>query len=174
METQANERALFLFVSGAGSCVGVPDLIAALVDSGYEVYSVLTPNVALVTDPQVLMDVPGNHWIRDYGEPPLDVYPFGTLLVAPCTFNTFNKIALGIADNLATAMIGDGIGAGNRVVIAPGMNKGQWANPRVKLTLAQLNSWGVEIVEPRVVDGRLTLAGMEEILGVLGSPMTPH
>ena len=160
---------VFLFVSGAGSCAVVPELLRGLLGGGATVYSVLTPNVATVTDPASLMDVPGNRWITDYGQPPLDTYPFGVQLVAPCTFNTLNKIALGIADNLATAMISDAIGAGCRVVIAPGMNRGQWANPRVRTSTEVLAQWGCEIIAPQEHEGRLTLAPVERILATLAS-----
>ena len=84
-----DEMTLFLFGTGAGTCIQIPDLIRALLAKGFTLYSVLTPNVVKVTAPAPLMEIPGNHWIHTYGQPPLDRYPFGTLLVAPCTFNTF-------------------------------------------------------------------------------------
>lgn len=160
-------ESLFLFVTGAGSCRAAPQLIETIVARGFEVFSVLTPNVALVTDPVALMDVPGNRWISDYGQPPLDRFPFGTMLVAPCTFNTLNKLAVGIADNLVTAMLGDALGAGCRIVIAPGMNRGQWANPVVGETVERLRGWGCEIIDPVERDGRLTLAPIEQIVAAL-------
>ncbi|MEZ4712492.1 MAG: flavoprotein [Caldilineaceae bacterium] len=160
-----SEKNLFLFVTGAGSCVRTPDLIRELLAHDFTVYSVLTPNVAQVTAPAPLMDVPGNYWLHAYRQPPLeDGYPFGALLVAPCTFNTFNKIALGLADNLATAMIADGIGAGCRTVIAPSMNKGLWAHPQTKASLARLQSWGCEIVPPTITEQQVTMAPIPEIV----------
>lgn len=162
-----DESALFLFVTGAGVCGCAPDLIRAFVGKGYTVYSVLTPNVAQVTAPAPLMDVPGNHWIHAYQQTPLERYPFGTLLVAPCTFNTFNKIALGLADNLATAMIADGLGAGNRVIIAPAMNRGLWSHPQTKASCERLQSWGCEIVPPRIADGQVVMASVEEIIAAV-------
>lgn len=112
-----NSSTIFLFATGAGSCFQIPELIQELVAQQLTVYSVLTPNVSMVKMPASLMEVQGNHWIHDYGQKPLDQFPFGTMLVAPCTFNTFNKIALGLADNLATSMIADGLGAGCPVVV---------------------------------------------------------
>lgn len=163
----SDDDALFVFVTGAGSCVSVPTLLRALVAQGFTVYSVLTPNVAQVTAPAPLMEVPGNHWIHTYQQTPLERYPFGTLLVAPCTFNTFNKIALGLADNLATAMIADGLGAGNRVIIAPAMNRGLWAHPQTKASRARLESWGCEIVPPTITAGQVTMAPVAEIVAVV-------
>ncbi|MCA9963698.1 MAG: hypothetical protein KC423_05635 [Anaerolineales bacterium] len=155
---------IFLFVSGAGSCVRVPELLQALVAESFHVYSVLTPNVEMVTATAPLMAVPGNHWIHAYRQEPLDRFPFGVLLVAPCTFNTFNKIALGLADNLATAMIADGLGAGLPVVIAPSMNQGLWAHPQTKESLARLQSWGCHIVPPSIDGRRVTMAPLDEIV----------
>lgn len=160
-------NALFLFVTGAGTCVQVPELLRALIAQGFTVYSVLTPNVAQVTAPAPLMDVPGNSWIHAYRQTPLERYPFGTLLVAPCTFNTFNKIALGLADNLATAMIADGLGAGQRVVIAPSMNRGLWAHPQTKASLERLQSWGCEIVPPTITAEQVTMAPVATIVEVV-------
>ncbi len=164
-----DEAAIFLFVTGAGTAVQTPALIRVLVAHRYTVYSVLTPNVAQVTPPAPIMDLPGNQWIHAYRQAPLDRYPFGTLLVAPCTFNTFNKIALGLADNLATAMIADGLGAGCRVVIAPSMNCGLWAHPQTKLSAERLQSWGCEIVPPLVVDDQVTMASVEQIVAVVSA-----
>ena len=163
----SDDSALFLFITGAARCMQTPELIRALVAQTFTVYSILTPNVAQVTAPAPLMEVPGNHWLHAYQQAPLERYPFGTLLVAPCTFNTFNKIALGLADNLATAMIADGLGAGNRVVIAPSMNRGLWAHPQTKASLARLQSWGCEIVPPTIVAGHVSMASVAEIVAIM-------
>lgn len=159
-----DETAVFLFVTGAGSCVRVPELIRGLVAQQLTVYSVLTPNVAQVTPTAPLMAIEGNYWLHAYRQEPLDRFPFGTMLVAPCTFNTFNKIALGLADNLATAMIADGLGAGNRVIIAPSMNHGLWAHPQTKQSVSRLQSWGCTIVPPTINEKQVTMAPTETIL----------
>lgn len=160
----SDETAVFLFVTGAGTCVRTPELIQALVAQNFTVYSVLTPNVSQVTAPAPLMEVAGNRWIYTYQQDPLDRYPFGTMLVAPCTFNTFNKIALGLADNLATSMIADGLGAGNRLVIAPSMNHGLWSHPQTKISLDRFDSWGCEVVPPTISTNQVTMAPLTEIM----------
>lgn len=164
ISTTDTAQALFLFVTGAGSCIQTPALIGEFVARNFTVYSVLTPNVAQVTAPAPLMDVPGNHWLHAYRQTPLERYPFGTLLVAPCTFNTFNKIALGLADNLATAMIADGLGAGCPLIIAPAMNRGLWAHPQTKASLAHLQSWGCTIVPPTITADQVTMAPVMQIV----------
>src|SRR5690349_5926396 len=113
---------VFLFVTGSGRAKEAPELIRETVAAGWKTYTVLTQNVSSVLPPDEIYDVPGSHAIRTYKDPPLNIFPFGTMLVAPCTFNTFNKLALGLADNLATSMIADALGAGCPIIIAPAMN----------------------------------------------------
>lgn len=162
-----DDNALFFFVTGAGSCIRVPQIIPEFVSRSFTVYSVLTPNVAPVTPPAPLMDVPGNNWIHEYRQPPLDRYPFGTLLIAPCTFNTFNKVAHGLADNLAMSMIADGLGAGCPVVIAPSMNHGLWAHPQTEISRRRLRRWGCEIIPPTVNGEEVTMAPTKTIVNTV-------
>lgn len=163
----AVDRTLFLFGTGAGSVPRVPELIRRFLAADLTVYTVLTPNVGLVAGRARLMEIPGNHWIAEYGQPPLDRYPFGTLLVAPCTFNTFNKLAHGIADSLATSMIADGIGAGRPVLIAPSMNQGLWAHPVTFTSSARLRDWGCHLIGPTITDTQVTMAPDDEIVAAV-------
>ena len=110
------------------------------------------------------MGVPGNKWVHAYVQDPLDRFPFGTMLVAPCTFNSFNKIAQGLADNLAMSMIADALGAGCRVIIAPSMNHGLWSHPQTKLSLARFKEWGVEVVPPQITERQVTMAPLATIV----------
>ena len=167
----SQDNNLFLFVTGAGTNVQVPALLQQLIALDLTVWSVLTPSVELVTPAAPLMDTPGNRWIHAYRQEPLDTYPFGTMLVAPCTFNSFNKIALGLADNLAMAMIADGLGAGNKLIIAPSMNKGLWAHPQTKASLDRLQSWGCVIIPPTITEKRVTMAPLDEVVGTVRQEM---
>ncbi|MFL5805958.1 MAG: flavoprotein, partial [Roseiflexaceae bacterium] len=127
-----DQRTLFIFVTAAGTCRQIGELISGSIAAGWRTYTVATSNVAKIVAPAELFAQPGVHWISDYEQPPLDVFPFGTMLVAPCTFNTFNKLAHGIADTLATSMVADALGAGCPVFIAPSMNPGLWNHPQTR------------------------------------------
>lgn len=162
-----DERSLFLFATAAGTLPQVSALIQGSLDAGWTTYVVGTPNLELVAPPAGLLDVPGAHWIRGYGQPPLDRFPFGTMLVAPCTFNSFNKLALGLADNLATAMVADAIGAGRPVFVAPSMNPGLWNHPRTRESCALLRSWGCTVIDPQISPARVTMAPVATILAAL-------
>ena len=111
--------------------------------------------------------MPGSHGIRDYKSPPLEEFPFGTMLVAPCTFNTLNKLALGLADNLTTSMVADALGAMCPISFAPSMNYGLWNHPQTRISEAKLEDWDCTIIPPQT-DGKIgTMATIADILEVL-------
>lgn len=164
MDQIVNANSLFIYVTAAGTARTIGTLLEAAVREGWTTYVVGTPNLALIQQPERLLKQPGSHWIRDYGEPPLDIFPFGTMLVAPCTFNTFNKLAHGIADTLVTAMVADALGAGLPIFIAPSMNPGLWNHPQTRESHQRLQSWGCTIIEPQISAERVTMATIETIL----------
>ncbi len=157
------QRSLFVFVTAAGTARRIGDLIRGVAEDGWTTYVVGTPNLATVAPPETLLDLPGVHWIRDYGDPPLTIFPFGTMLVAPCTFNTFNKLAYGIADTLATGMVADALGAGLPIFIAPSMNSGLWNHPQTRESYQRLTSWGCTMFEPQINPPRVTMAATDLI-----------
>jgi hypothetical protein len=155
---------LFIFVTAAGPAREATELVRGAVAAGWETFVVATPNVAMVTPLDELFAVPGAHPVRGYGEPPLERFPFGTMLVAPCTFNTLNKLAHGLADTLATAMVADALGAGCPVLVAPAMNRGLWRHPQTERSIAQLAAWGCTIIPPVVEGDLVRMASADTIL----------
>jgi phosphopantothenoylcysteine synthetase/decarboxylase len=162
-----SESTIFLFVTGSGRAKDAPELVRETVAAGWKTYTILTPNVRSVLPPDEIYGVLGSHAIRDYKEPPLDIFPFGTMLVAPCTFNTFNKLALGLADNLATSMIADALGARCPIFIAPSMTHGLWNHPQTRISEAKLKEWGCIIIPPCMDEKIVKMASITDILQVL-------
>lgn len=158
---------LFVYVTGAGISRTIDRLLRKTVNTGWTTYVVATPNVGLVVDPEQVLDVPGVTWIREYEQPPLDIFPFGTMLVAPCTFNTFNKLANGIADTLATSMIADALGANYPIFVAPSMNPGLWNHPQTSTSYQRLKDWGCRIIDPQIGEDFVTMASIETIFAAL-------
>lgn len=164
------QRSLFLFATASSRCREVGALIDGALAAGWQVYGIATPNVATVIDPALLFERPDVTWVRDYEHEPLDRFPFGQMLVAPCTFNTFNKLAHGIADTLATSMIADALGAGCPITIAPSMNYGLWHHPQTAQSYQRLRSWGCTIVEPQQIGKQVIMATIPDILSALERP----
>ena len=89
-----------------------------------------------------------------------DEHPFAAYVVAPATYNTINKMRFGIADGVITATLGSAIGKMERsktkVLIAPTMH-GSLHNSILTDSLQQLNSLGVDIIPPKVANGKNNL-----------------
>ena len=86
------------------------------------------------------------------------------MLVAPCSFNSLNKLAAGIADNLALSLTAEAIGRGTPVVVAVSVNEPLWRHPLTRASVATLRSWHVSVVEPRHEGSGLRLAPSAVIL----------
>jgi len=86
--------------------------------------------------------------VEGYFEPVIYPTPPGDVLVAPCTFNSLNKLAQGIADTLALSIVAEAIGRGQRVVVAVSVNAALWAHPRAQESVATLRRWGCHVLEP--------------------------
>jgi phosphopantothenoylcysteine synthetase/decarboxylase len=74
--------------------------------------------------------------------------PRGVVLFAPCSFNSLNKLAHGIADNLALSVVAEAIGRRTPVIVGPSMNAPLLDHPQTRASLASLSGWGVTIVPP--------------------------
>jgi phosphopantothenoylcysteine decarboxylase/phosphopantothenate--cysteine ligase len=99
------------------------------------------------------------------------------LLVAPCTANTIGKIACGIDDTPVTTFATTALGRGMPVVVAPAMHESMYRHPGVAANLERLRAWGIDIVPPRIEEGRAKIAGIEEIVlhaerALSGRPLT--
>jgi phosphopantothenoylcysteine synthetase/decarboxylase len=68
------------------------------------------------------------------------------VIVAPATFNSINKLAAGICDTYALAVVGEAIGAGVPVVILPAVNDALAARLPYRNAVASLRSEGVAIL----------------------------
>jgi phosphopantothenoylcysteine decarboxylase/phosphopantothenate--cysteine ligase len=86
------------------------------------------------------------------------------LLIAPCTANTISKIACGIDDTPVTTFATTAIGSKKPVVLVPAMHHSMYRHPAVTANLAHLMEWGVEIVDPRLDEGKAKIADNEEIV----------
>lgn len=69
------------------------------------------------------------------------------IVIAPATANFINKIANGIADDLASTMM-LAHDFKKPVILAPAMNTQMWQHPSTQDSLAKLKTWGFILVEP--------------------------
>lgn len=156
---------IYLIVTGAGTARRIPALLDGLVQLAPKVMTVLTPSAHRVVSQRELALVPGHTIVESYFDGTiLPRPPRGVVLVAPCTFNTLNKLAAGIADSLALSITAEAIGRRTPVVIAVSANLPLWAHPKSAESVATLRRWSCEVIDPdQTLDG-LTLASDERIL----------
>ncbi len=140
----------YLVVSGTTTASRAPELAQGLVKFGFEpVVALTTPNAARVLSPRDLATIEGVRLVESYFDPAiLPRPPRGVVLVAPCSFNSLNKLAAGIADNLALSVVAEAIGRRTPVIVAPSLNQPLLDHPRAQDSLRTLESWGVAIVPP--------------------------
>ncbi len=86
------------------------------------------------------------------------------LLVAPATANTVGKVAAAVDDTTVTTCVTTALGAGVPVVVAPAMHEPMYDHPGVLDALDRLESWGVDLVAPRVEEGKAKIASDEAVV----------
>jgi phosphopantothenoylcysteine synthetase/decarboxylase len=59
-----------------------------------------------------------------------------------------NKLAHGVADNLALSVVAEAIGRGTPVIVGPSLNAPLLNHPEAQASLRKLSTWGVIIVPP--------------------------
>jgi len=140
----------YLVLSGTTTAARCPELLRGLVGLGFAtVIALPTPNASRVVTPRDLADVPGAQVVESYFDLAIRPQPpRGVVLFAPCSFNSLNKLAHGIADNLALSVVAEAIGRGTPVIVAPSLNQPLLDHPAAQASLVTLRGWGVIVVPP--------------------------
>src|SRR5437868_81436 len=148
----ASERfeVVYLVLSGTTTAARCPEILRGLDGLGFgTVIALPTPNAARVVAARELADVKGVQVVESYFDLAIRPRPpRGVVLFAPCSFNSLNKLAHGIADNLAMSVVAEAIGRGTPVIVGPSLNAPLLAHPVAQASLKTLTSWGVAIVPP--------------------------
>jgi len=140
----------YLVLSGTTTAARCPELLRGLVGLGFStVIALPTPNASRVVAARDLADIEGARVIESYFDMAIRPRPpRGVVLFAPCSFNSLNKLAHGIADNLALSVVAEAIGRGTPVIVGPSLNAPLLNHPEAKASLEKLPGWGVTIVPP--------------------------
>ncbi len=143
----------YLVLSGTTTAARGPELLRGLVELGFStVIAIPTPNASRVIAQRDLADVEGTRIVDSYFDAVIRPRPpRGVVLFAPCSFNSLNKLAHGIADNLALSVVAEAIGRRTPVIVGPSLNQPLLDHPQAQASLKTLPSWQVTIVPP--VDG---------------------
>jgi phosphopantothenoylcysteine synthetase/decarboxylase len=140
----------YLILSGTTTASRCPDILRGLVNMGFRtVIAIPTPHASRVVAPRDLADVEGVVVVESYFDAAIRPRPpRGVVLFAPCSFNSLNKLAHGIADTLALSVAAEAIGRRTPVIVGPSLNQPLLDHPIARASLGTLRAWGIAIVPP--------------------------
>ena len=145
-----DSRVLYLIACAAPPALRIRTGIEACQRAGWEVCLILTPSARrwLAGDIAELESLTGHKVRSEYKLPTeADVLPPpDALLVAPGTFNTLSKWALGISDTLALGLVTEALGLTLPVTVLPYLNAAQAAHPAFPHTIQVLRDSGVTVL----------------------------
>jgi len=176
---------ILFILSGSIACYKACDAISRLVQAGHAVRTVAT---------EAALRFVGGATLEGLTRHPVatDLFASGAALehidltrwadvavICPATANTLNRLAAGLADDLAGALW---LAYDRRkpFLVAPAMNPAMWSHPATTAATAQLRAWGVRFIEPdlgrtacgEVGEGRL--ADPAAIVAAIGDALHPR
>jgi phosphopantothenoylcysteine synthetase/decarboxylase len=158
----------YLVVTGTTTAPRAIELVHGLLARFSQVITIPTPHAAPVVAVREFATIAGNRLVESYFDDAiLPRPPDGLVLVAPCSFNSLNKLSSGIADNLALSLTAEAIGRGTPVLLALSLNPPLFAHPRTAASIAALRGWGVHVIEPLDTGEGLRLAPIATILAAV-------
>ena len=166
---------IYLILSGTTTAARCPDILRGLVGLGFAtVIAIPTPNAARVVPARELADIAGVQVVESYFDLAIRPRPpRGVVLFAPCSFNSLNKLAHGIADNLALSVTAEAIGRGTPVIVGPSLNQPLLDHPVAQASLKTLPGWGMTIVPPVDEGEGPRLAPTEQLLNAVRPYVRP-
>lgn len=140
-------RVLSVIVCGAGPAAEVGALVKLARERGWTVQIVSTPAALDFLDVAAIEAQTGSAVRSQYrkpGEP--RSRPVDAIIVAPATYNTINKWALGISDTYALGILAETTGLGVPVVVLPFVNSALAARAPFRRSVEELRREGVHIL----------------------------
>ncbi|MFB6163023.1 MAG: bifunctional phosphopantothenoylcysteine decarboxylase/phosphopantothenate--cysteine ligase CoaBC [Halococcoides sp.] len=159
-----------LGVTGSIAAVRTVELAHELRRQGAAVRAVTTPAARDIIHPWALEFATSRETVTEIGGAVEHVHFFGddpwgdVFVIAPATANTVGKIAAAIDDTPVTTVATTALGAGAPVVVAPAMHRPMYDHPGVEAALETLESWGIDIVQPRFEEEKAKIATEDAIV----------
>ena len=138
---------LYLIVCGAPPAADTPRLVKEKQHEGWDVVVIASPHGIQWFDPDEIEQLTGHpvrSGFRKPGDP--EFHPRGdAVLVAPATFNTINKWALGINDTLALGLLNEAVGRQVQISVIPEVNSALSRHPQFRDSVDILAAMGAVI-----------------------------
>jgi len=168
-----NDKRILLIIGGGIAAYKSLDLIRRLRERGAKVRGVLTAGGAEFITPLSVAAISGERCFTELFSHQ-DEFDVGhirlsreadLIVVAPATADLIAKMAQGITNDLATAVL---MATDKRVLIAPAMNPMMWSNAATKRNFVQLTADGIASVGPNA--GEMAERG-ENGVGRMAEPL---
>ena len=163
-------KTILIGVTGSIAAVETVRLIHALRRKGAEVQPVMSQAACSIIHPDALTYASGRETIVRISGQVEHVQYCGDegradlFLIAPCTANTISKIACGIDDTTVTTCATTALGRKMPIIVVPAMHHAMFRHEIVMKNIAALKDIGIEIVGPRVEEGKAKIADINEIV----------
>jgi phosphopantothenoylcysteine decarboxylase / phosphopantothenate---cysteine ligase len=171
---ELSRRLILLGITGSPAAVESVELARELMRHGAEVIPVMTPASMNLIHPNLLEWATGNTPVTKLtGRIEHILYTHSTgrradlFVIAPCTGNTIGKIVAGIDDTPVTSTASAAIGEGIPIILAPAMHDSMWRNPFVIENLKKLRKSKIDLIEPRLEEGKAKIGTIEMIVEVV-------
>ncbi len=172
-------RRIVLCITGSVAAVRSPEIARELMRLGAEVYAVMSPMAQKIIHPYLMEWATGNPVVTELTGQVEHVTLAGDhprradlILVAPCTANTIGKVAAGIDDTPVTTVLTTAIGSGTPIIIAPAMHVSMYRHPIVLENIRKLESLGIEVLMPRIEEGKAKIPETREIVDAVVRRLT--
>ncbi|MHA1727794.1 MAG: bifunctional phosphopantothenoylcysteine decarboxylase/phosphopantothenate--cysteine ligase CoaBC [Promethearchaeota archaeon] len=175
-------KTICVCLTGSVAVVNSPDLCRELMRLGAEVYVIMTHSATKLIHPNLLHWATGNDVILNLtgaiehvsfaGDRPGKSGKADLIVVAPATANTISKIACGIDDTPVTTIVTTAFGSGIPIIIVPAMHESMYKHPILEENIEKLRNHGVDILMPRIEEGKAKIAETMDIISYVVDKIT--
>ncbi len=170
-------RNLALLISGGIAAIRAPMLARDLRRHGANVTAYVSKDALNYTTKMALEWATTNSVVSELTSASEHLHkdqPFDAYLLAPATYNTINKFAIGVADGVLTTTLASALGLMERgktkILVAPTMH-GDMHNSIFEENVKQLQKKGVVFIAPRDAYGKHNIPENVDLIGAVISAL---
>ncbi|MHB8231383.1 MAG: bifunctional phosphopantothenoylcysteine decarboxylase/phosphopantothenate--cysteine ligase CoaBC [bacterium] len=148
------DKNILLCITGSIACYKSVDLYRRIKKEGADVKIIVSASASKFISPHIFESFEEEVFEDDPFKSPLAHISLSKyadlILIAPATYNTINKLACGIADNLITLVVS--ASQDKPKILVPAMNPNMFANKILKDNLKKLSEHNFYVVSPETGD----------------------
>ncbi|KXB00635.1 hypothetical protein AKJ42_00090 [candidate division MSBL1 archaeon SCGC-AAA261C02] len=171
----ANQN-IVLCITGSVAAVKCMELARKLMRQGVEVKVVMSEKATELITPQLMHWATGNPVTTELtgAIEHVELAQWGDLvLIAPSTANTLSKVACAVDDTPVTSVVSVAQGLKKPILIVPAMHESMYSHKIIQDNLSRLKEAGIQVLEPKLEEGKAKLPEVEEIVNLVKSLLHP-